>query len=186
MSREIKAAWSDPKKRMRIIFIVGIIGIMLIFISELTGPSDKKSEELKSGENSYRQGESESIEESEGYREDLEKRLTEMISSIEGAGTVRVMLLVGSTKEYVFAEQGEVSRQTDSGGENLKSSAEIILADESGEKRPVLKTITAPKITGAAVICQGADDPRTKERIVNTLSALLGLPSYSISVEQMK
>lgn len=186
MSRELKAVWNDPKKRLRIIFIIGIIGIMLIFISDLIIPNDKKSNEVKTDESSYMFNEEENVEESETYRADLEKRLTEMISNIEGAGAVKVMLLVGSTKEYVFAEQGEVSRQTDSSGENLRTSAEVILADGSGEKRPVLKKITAPKITGAAVICQGADDPRTKERIVNTLSALLGLPSYSISVEQMK
>ena len=184
MKGDIRSVFSDPKKRLKLIFIIGAAGIALILLSELIQPkqgSDGMSEEM-----STVSGELPQLEESEYYRSELEKRLTDIVSQIDGAGEVKVMLLVSSTKEYIYAEQSELSRQTDQSGETVRSGGEIVLAGGTGERSPVIKKVAVPEISGAAVICSGADDPTTKERVMNTVSALLGLPSYRISVEQMK
>ena len=93
------------------------------------------------------------------------------------------MITVSGTKEYVYAEQYDVSRKSQSGGEDTQQSGQVILAGASGKTQPVLKKIMTPQISGAVVVCEGANDDRTRERVVNAVSAALGLPSTKISVE---
>ena len=98
-------------------------------------------------------------------------------------GSAKVMVTVEGTREYVFAQQTDTNRQTETDGEAFAQKGEIILSDEKDGKKPVVKQIISPKISGAAVVCEGADDPKTKERVINTVSAVLGLSGSRISVE---
>ena len=75
------------------------------------------------------------------------------------------------------------AEKSQSGGEDTQQSGQVILAGASGKTQPVLKKIMTPQISGAVVVCEGANDDRTRERVVNAVSAALGLPSTKISVE---
>jgi stage III sporulation protein AG len=119
------------------------------------------------------------------YKENIESQLEDIISQISGVGNVKVLITVSGTKELIYAEQSEVSRRTDSGSEDLSQKSEIILADENNENQPVVKKIITPEICGAIVVCEGASDAKTKERVVNALMAALGIGSSKISVEPM-
>lgn len=176
MNETIGRVIAKKDKRTKLIFLLGIAGILLILLSELlpVGGRDKN----KSSET-----EQITLDETQRYKEDIERQLTEVISQIKGAGNVKVMITLTGTKEYVYAEKSDLDKKTEGTGESVRTQGEIVLAEGGGEKQPVLKKITAPQIGGAAVICDGASDPQTKERIVNVLSAVLGLPYSRISVE---
>lgn len=176
MNESIGRVITKNGKKTKLIFVIGIAGILLILLSELlpSGRSDKADSTIDVQA---------SLDETEKYRQDIERQLTELISDIKGVGDVRVMITITGTKEYVYAEKSDLDRKTEGSGESVRSQGEIVLADGGGEKQPVLRKITAPQIGGAAVVCDGAADPQTKERIVNVISAVLGLPFNRISVE---
>ncbi|MGN0632671.1 MAG: hypothetical protein ACI4JW_02270 [Oscillospiraceae bacterium] len=172
----VRKILSDPDKRLKAIFIVGIIGIILILLSEFIPSSDSKNVENESTAEL-------SFDDTAAYKKSVEAQLEELISEIKGVGKVRVMVTVAGTREYVFAQQTDTNRQTETDGEAFAQKGEIILSDEKDGKKPVVKQIISPQISGAAVVCEGADDPKTKERVINTVSAVLGLSGSKISVE---
>lgn len=174
MTDKLKKLCKDGKKRTRLIFILGAAGVLLIAGSELL-PDKNSADTAQQSELT--------IDESERYRENIEKQLTGIISQISGVGEADVMITVSGTKEYVYAEQYDVSRKSQSGGEDTQQSGQVILAGAGGKTQPVLKKIMTPQISGAVVVCEGANDDRTRERVVNAVSAALGLPSTKISVE---
>jgi stage III sporulation protein AG len=176
LTEKIKTAWQSPKKRTKFIFVIGVIGMLLILLSELI---PEKTEQSAAADSEAVL----SLDECEEYKTGVENQLADIISQIRGVGDVKVMITVSGTKEYVYAEQSDINQQTESGSETVKQKNEIILADGNDEKQPVVKKIIAPQICGAVIVCGGADNPQTKERVLNAASAALGLPSSKISVE---
>ncbi len=152
--------------------------MLLILLSDML-PDKKKTEPEETSQPSPV-----SRSDAEEYRKQLEEELCDILSQLDGVSNVRVMVSVGGTGEYVYAEQNDIEQRTDSLSESLKRQGEIIIADKSGEKQPVLKKIISPEICGAAIVCTGASDPRVKERVINTASAALGLSTGRISVEE--
>ena len=170
----IKKLMTDKNTRLRLIFTLGIAGMALILLSDIL---PNKKAQPPPQENTSRQ----SLDETEQYRSSLESQLAEIIEGINGAGNAKVMITVGSTREYVYAEKSDIDRSTRTGEESSRSKGEPVMNGDS----PVLRKILSPQVSGAAVVCEGASDPATRERIINTVAAVLGLPSSRISVEPM-
>lgn len=169
--KKLGELFSDKEKRLRAILVLGIAGMLLIAISDML-PDKRGSTVTDDNPQS-------SLDETEQYRRSLEEQLTDIISGIEGAGRTRVMISVSAAKEYVYAEKKDTDRRTQSGEESVKSRGEPVVSGES----PLLRTVLVPKVSGAAVVCEGAADPVTRERVTETVAAVLGLPSTRISVQ---
>lgn len=177
MLKVLERTLKDPKKRLRVIFAAGVLGIILIFLSEIV-PAGEESEidpDIS--------GDTISLEQAEQYKSGLEQQLTDLISEIKGVGNVKVMVTVNGSLEYVYAEKTGVSEESDSQGESYSKNSEITLAAADNDDSPVLKSISMPQIVGACVVCEGADDPLTKEMVLNAVSAALGIPTTRISVQ---
>lgn len=164
---------SDKDTRLKLIFALGILGLLLILVSDFLPDKRADNETAVRAEGN--------ISEMQNYRQDLEARLTEIVSNISGVGECRVMIYIAATEEYVYAEKNDTDRKNDSAGETLREQIEPVT--DGGE--PILKRVKAPEIGGAAIVCQGAENLQTKECVINAVSAALGLPSYKISVEPM-
>ena len=173
MMKMLKKMLSDKEKRLRVIFFLGCAGVVLIVLPDFL--PERKSTAVSDS------GILDPLDETEEYRISLEKRLTEVISSISGAGETKVMISVGAAKEYVYAEKSDVDRRTQNEGESLRSQGEPVLNGQDA----LLKTVLVPKVSGAAVICEGAADPVTRERVMNTASAVLGIAVSKISVQPL-
>ena len=173
MMKMLKGLFSDKEKRLKLIFALGIAGIALIVISDLL--PKKQTQPQKGSEVS------EALDETESYRLSLEEQLKGIISQIEGAGETNVLITVSAAKEYVYAEKSDIDRRSQSEGESLKTRGEPVL---SGQE-PLLRTVLVPKIKGAAIVCEGANDPVIQERIMKAASAVLGLPYSCISVQPL-
>ncbi len=145
--------------------ILGLSGIFLILLSELP---------LVSATEKYQADESQSYSEGELCNE-VEKLLTQ----IEGAGKVSVMLTFETKGEKIFARDSdeEVSLQ----GENRTNQTYIIIDGNQGEEGLVIKEIY-PEVRGIAVVCDGGDDPEVKSEISAMLSALFDIGSNRISI----
>ncbi|MDR3314741.1 MAG: hypothetical protein LBS96_09875 [Oscillospiraceae bacterium] len=162
-----------------IVIAAGLVGILLLCLSALPGKADANSS-----------GGAENIRiDLTAYEEQIEKRLGELLGSIEGAGETRVMLTLDCGSEPIYATQGK-SNQSASAAEGTSQEsysmerAYVILGTGSGEKGLVLKTLE-PKVRGVAVLCQGADSTRVQQNIVAAVTAVLGVGSNKVSVGKL-
>ena len=158
-------------KKLFLIILLGAVGILFISLSELVPPD---SEKIEISENDY-------FKNSREYEEFLEKRIEDEISKISGAGETSVMLTLDSSEEFSYAQN---STEEIFENESARKS-EIITVENGSSETPVIVKTTEAKIRGILVICKGGDDPFVSEKIIESLRALLDVPSNRISVAKM-
>ena len=163
------------EQRYKLVIFVGLLGIALIFISDMMSDTDKDKPEST--------GTSEMTDDPDEYSADIERRLKKVLSNVSGVGQCDVMVTVSSTTEYVYAEN--VTGSTDNNGEGSDQSykKEIVLIEHSGEKEALIRKTVRPQISGVMIVCEGGGDVRVKERIIRAVSTLLGVSSDKICVE---
>lgn len=126
------------------------------------------------------------------YETEVEKKLTNMLSKMEGVGSVSVMVTVNCNEEKVLAEdtssttqrteekdQAGGSRTTDS----MQQTNDVVL--QNGNTPYIVKEY-APEIRGVFILAEGADDSLIKSQIIEAVSKLLDVPVHKISVEKKK
>ena len=104
---------------------------------------------------------------------DVEEKLAKILSRIDGAGDVEVMLAEAVGEEIIY--------QTDNGGADT-----VIVADESRRQQGLIRTRESPVYQGAIVVCRGADSAAVRLAIVEAVSNVTGLGSDRITVLKMK
>lgn len=173
-------------KKLAIIVLVGIAGILLLLASELVELPQKQEEEQKpvpkTADTEY------------SYAEDIEKRLTNLITSISGAGKAKVMVTLENGVESVYAadekQEQERSSEEKSGGMevNEKNSSEneyIILQSNGSRDEGMVIKVIQPKIRGVAIVCEGADSAYVQQRITQTVTAVLDIGASRVSISRM-
>jgi len=111
-----------------------------------------------------------------------EEKLCALLGAIRGVGRVRVMLHFATNGETVYAQNSDSTQQA-SDGKKEKNSV-VIVKNGQSETGLVVRE-ESPRVTGAAVVCEGGGDPVVRACVVETLSALLGIKSNHISVMPM-
>lgn len=120
---------------------------------------------------------------SDEYVEDVENRLCGLLSDIEGAGAVKVMITLESGEEQVFARDSDSSLDNKADGDkSVKEKNEYVIVDGQAVR---VKTVE-PEIRGVAVVCEGGNDFTVKQSIVQAVTAVLGISAARVSVAQMK
>ncbi|MBP3329417.1 MAG: hypothetical protein J6L89_01155 [Clostridia bacterium] len=157
-------------RKMSVILIVAVVGILLLLASELFAQkSETKTDEKASV--------------TEDYALTIEKKLSEIISSIEGAGKTSVMVTIDASEENVYAKQIKTDEEESDGklSSNYEYEYIVIKSGTSSENGMLLKVIE-PEIRGVAVVCDGGDNAAVRENIINTVSAVLDIKTNKISV----
>ena len=115
----------------------------------------------------------------------LEERLEGLLSQVEGAGQVKVILTYKTGTQYVYQTDEEKEEQQ---GTDVRSSrkTETVLVTVDGVEQAVITQTVYPTFLGAVVLCQGADDPGVRLDLVNAVSSLTGLTADKISVIKME
>ena len=108
---------------------------------------------------------------------DMEAQLEEILSRIEGAGQVSVMLTVKSGMERVLAQDGTLSAEEE-------SIQTVVISTGSGSEEVVVLKQYYPTFQGALVVCSGGGDAQVQLLITQAVSALTGLSAARISVCQ--
>ena len=166
----------DKNKISKFVLILGLIGIALIFLSEVL-PEGRKNQEIKQAEDG--------VYLSYEREEQLERRLEEMLSKIEGAGKTSVMLTLDSSKEFYYAaEISSGSYETETERRNDTEANFAIIDGENGEE-PLIIKVNEAKIRGVLVVCEGGDNATVTEKIIDAVCAVLGVPSSQVSVSKM-
>ena len=155
-------------KKILILLILAVIGIVILMFSELFAV-EEDADEKNISMTTYE------------YTETIEKKLTEIISSIDGAGESVVMVTIETGKENVFAKEIKSDEDENKSSSSYEYEYVVIKSGSSVENGMLLKVIE-PEIRGVAIVCDGGENPTVRENIINTVSAVLDIKTNSISV----
>lgn len=167
-------------KIIRIIVIIGLAGILLIALS-----SEKiyKSKDEKQSERIQEQNQN---CDPDVYKEQIKTELEQVLSCISGVGECKVMVTVEGTAEFIYAQNTDKATDHNSQDSNENIKSEIVVIDESGNDKALIKKVIKPKISGVVVVCRGGENETTRERVIKAVSAALDLSYNKICVEAKK
>lgn len=189
---------SNKRKIENLVFLVIILIITIVIINYVWN-GDKSSnktitnsvgKQLASTENTQ----SQSINQSVSNNNDLEKRLEEILSNINGVGNVKVFINYSETSETVamYNENAKtsVTEETDTSGglrkiETTDSQKEIVYQENNGNKEPIIQKVVQPQIEGAIITAKGASNINIKTSIIQAVEAATGLATHKIQVFEM-
>ena len=113
----------------------------------------------------------------------LQQELEELLSQLDGAGKVTVLLSMESGSRTHYQTDVDQSKSQDS--QDKRSETVIVTASDRNEVG-LVQQIDSPIYRGAVILCQGGNDPGVKLAIVDAVSTATGLTSDKISVWKMK
>lgn len=105
----------------------------------------------------------------------VSKALAEILSNIQGAGKVEVMLTTAAGEETVYQTDDDTAGRTT-----------VTVTDTERNQTGLVRQINPPVYLGAVIVCQGADSPSVRLAIVDAVSKVTGLGADRISVVKMK
>ena len=117
----------------------------------------------------------------------VEERLEDLLSQVEGAGKVRVMLTVRAGEETVYqTDRTTEQRQTGDGTEETVTVTTVLASAGSSAEEPVAVKVLSPVYLGALVVAEGGGTPSVRLDLVSAVSSLTGLGADRITVVKMK
>lgn len=168
MKENLKKMFNSKQLKTKVLVIAGVIGVILILLSEISFDSPNKNTEITHGDYV-------------AYLNNLDDELTDIISKINGVGACEVMITLKNTSEGVYAQNTEISTDDSSSSENNEY---VIYNGENGDG-PILLKENLPEIEGVAVVCSGGDNVAVREQIIKCVSALFNISSNRISVSKI-
>lgn len=189
----VKKTEGNPKKTIEnlvvfvIILVVTIVAINMIWKEDKQHPSEQDDTKVLAQKNqTIQEKESQVVEQNE-----LEQKLEAILSKIEGAGNVEVLITYSQSSELVpvYNESSTVSTTEESdqqGGtrkiEENTTQKEVIYEENSGQKELVTQKVINPKVEGAIILAEGAEDSTVKTNIVQAVEAVTGIATHKIQV----
>ena len=198
LSEKLKKMFSkndgnNKKKIENILVFIVILAITIVAINYIWN-GDKWSQSSNSVPDAENDNTVVQVSSDANYDENEEK-LANILSNIAGVGKVKVLLTYSQTSTYVpiYNENVKSSNttETDSAGgsrtveENDSQKEVIYKEDSSGNREPVTQSIISPKIEGAIITAEGADNAEVKTAIIQAVEAATGLATHKIQVFKM-
>ena len=114
---------------------------------------------------------------------DIEQKLASILSRVDGAGEVQVILSVAAGEETVYQTNDDSSNDADSSRVDINT---VTVTDSERNECGLVRQVNPAVYQGAVIVCQGADNPAVKLALVDAISKLTGLGANRISVLKMK
>ena len=169
----LQAAWKDDKKRINLLLVSGLAGMLLLCMSEWLPAGQSTQNAAQSSQQSQPAAE---------YEQQLETRLAALIRAMDGAGETVVMVTLDCGEETTYA----ADTRTEKTSEDTRSSAASQRTHLLAGAQPVVQSVQAPQVRGVAVLCQGGGNAGTQRRITELVSALTGVGASHITVNKMQ
>lgn len=164
---EARGKWTDLVKKYRYVLLVVLAGIFLMAL-----PEGKKTETVPQTQTP-----------TEESAPDLQESLSEILSMIEGAGKVKVLLTQSEGEKTVYQTDEDITTGDTSGDVRRDT---VILSDSNRGESALIKQVNPPVYLGAVVLCQGADKASIRLSIVEAVAKATGLTTDKITVLKMK
>lgn len=189
----IKKGEGNDKKKIEslifflIILIVTIIAINLIWNDEKKDiVKNNVTTQLVNKENIVLEDMNNNVTE---YN--LQNDLKNILSKINGAGNVEVLITYKQTSEFIplYNEniKESITEEKDTTGgvrtiEQKDNNKEIVYTEKGGGKEPITQKVIMPQIEGAVILAEGADNIEIKNNIIQAVEAVTGLSIHKIQV----
>ena len=170
--------WLDRIKKVprKWWIVIGVTAIFLIALSEWI-PSSETAVSIDALD-------------TQAYAEQLEKRLTDMVESIDGAGECRVMVTLENGVEYIYAnEQSSTSNRVEDHSETSDKTtvrddteSSYVIVNAADGRQGLLVTEVQPTVRGVVVVCEGGENELVKERIMNMVATVLNITASRVCV----
>ncbi len=108
-----------------------------------------------------------------------EEKLGEILSEIDGAGKVSVMVTYYGTSEKDIAY--DVKTNSSNGTKTGEDKKAVMSGGE-----PMIVRETYPKVKGVIVTAQGAGSAAVRRRLTEAVTAALDIPEYRVCICQSK
>lgn len=158
--REKTVQWLGKYKYLLLVVLLGL-GLMLI-------PSGDRKDST--------QNQVQSAPQETGLT--LSQELEEILTRVQGAGKVQVMLTIAKGEEIIYQTDG-------SSAENGNKHDTVLVTDENRTQSGLIQQSIPPTYRGAIIVCQGADSPTVCLAIKEAVSKVTGLDISKISVLKM-
>lgn len=159
----LRGLWSDEKKRINLVVLIGLAGLLLLVCSEWM---PTKQEETPA--------QPVNVQDEQAYALEMETRLEALLAQMEKVGRVKVMVTLENGEENVYATDSEKA------ADGTTQTNHVLLGKEG-----LLETIQTPQVLGVAVVCDGGDDAGVQNRISTLVAALTGVGVHHITVTKM-
>ena len=196
---------NDKRKIENLVFFVVLLIVTIVIINFIWNGNENKNQEKVTNDTSKKLATSENINQgtvgadettvnSLDNTENLENKLKNILSKIQGVGEVEVCLNYSESSEVVAMYNENSTTSTteetdDSGGtrkiEETDTQKDVIFGEEDGTKTPVTAKVVKPKIEGAIITAQGVNNAETKNNIIQAVEAVTGLATHKIQVFEM-
>lgn len=165
--------------------ILGIFGVLLLVIALPSDGGETSKRDIL--QNSVEETvQSEADQSGDDAATELERRLEETLSLIDGAGKVRVMITLKDTGEKVVEK--DVSRRSDAGADgaqNTDLSQSSVYEKEGSKETPYISNELTPQVEGVLVVAQGGGNSMVKQNILQSVMALFPLEAHKITIVKM-
>lgn len=179
-----KAIISKTVKKKETMIILILIGAVLAVMLIPTETKEETDEVQIVKENITEYSE-------ETYREELERRLEEILSQMEGVGKVDVMITMQASakevveKDYVTQESREGDETSLSEQRNISKEETTIYSENSDGNNPYVIQEIYPEVEGVLVVAEGGDNSYVNIAIVEAIQALFDVDVHKIKIVKM-
>lgn len=182
MEKFLKGDGNNKKKIENLTFFLIILVITVVAINFIW-----KDDEIDNKNSDTSRKLAITTENAKCEEENLETRLEDILSNINGVGNVKVLITYNETEEiipvYNKTDKKSTINEVDSSGgtrvtQEVDSSEEVVYENE---KIITQKTIS-PKIEGAIITATGANNSQVKTNIIQAVEAVTGLATHKIQV----
>lgn len=176
------------------LLILLLLGILLMVIAvptkNMTGKKAGESDTGTAADNEFHVS-SQSSTDLNAYTKDLEQRLARILSQIDGAGDVNVMITMKSSSEKVLDKDIEsdheaVTESDSQGGSrqtNRSTKKESTVYNGNGtDESPYVSKELSPKVEGVIVLADGGGNAVVKENISEAVQALFDIEPHKIRI----
>lgn len=190
LSKLFKAEGDNKKKIENLVFLLVVLIITIIAINTIWNDKDNKKESTNNKELAITENNN-----SSSNNENIETKLENILSKINGVGKVEVMLTYTESTQmvpvYNKTEKASSTEESDSGGgtrkiEESDVSQEVVYQDENGKNVIATQKTISPKIEGAIITAEGARDSNIKASIIQAVEAATGLATHKIQVFEIQ
>lgn len=162
----------------RWLMIAGVAGIALLAFSEWLPSSATATETVLTAD---------------VYVQQTERRLTELVEHIDGAGACRVLVTLENGVEYVYATEQKTntdrSEDSNNGSTRLTqrddSESSVIVVDTGSGREGLLVTEIQPTVRGVVVACEGGGSEEVCRRVVQAVTVALNVSSKRVCVTKL-
>ena len=167
--KERLSGLAEALKARRGLLLVLLAGLILLMLP--TGSGGRTSSEP------------ETLPEPERTGDGLEERLEELLSRIDGAGRVEVLLTLYDDGERVLARDSRSTEDPD--GRSESESSALTVSGGSGKTGEVEVSYRYPVYRGAVVCAEGAGSAAVRLELAEAVKAATGLGSDAIKIVKM-